>query len=377
MKSIRRDIQYDISKHLLPNKAVIVYGSRRVGKTMLVRNVIKNYEGRVQVLNGEDVDTKMMLSERSVSRYRQLFGDIDLLVIDEAQHIEEIGWIIKLMVDELPDIRIMATGSSSFDLQNQVGEPLVGRSYSYHLLPYSCNELIDIMTRLQFFKSIESLLLYGCYPEVVSLSTYDEKKRYLVEMSKSYLLKDILAIDGLKNAGKMEMLLRLIAYQQGSEVSYDELATQLSLSRNTVEKYLDLLSKVFILFRLPAFSNNPRKEVSKAGKWYFYDNGVRNAVIDDFRPLVMRQDVGALWESFFITQRMKLQNNRQQRCRYFFWRGYNGQEIDLIEQSEQTVRAFECKWTAKRVKKPSLFDTLYPEATFDVVHRDNFYDYME
>ena len=364
-----------IGTSMQPNKVMLVFGARRVGKTVLIKQLIEQFKGKVLFLNGEDASTEEMFSTRTASHYRQLLSGTDLLVIDEAQSIPDIGKILKLIVDEVEGIRVLVSGSSSFDLRNQTGEPLVGRSTTFRLSSLSVGELLSQQPVAQLLLDLDEHLVYGGYPELLSIPDFEHKQVYLSELAQSYLLKDILTLDGIKNSGKMFNLLRLVAFQMGSEVSYEELGRQLALSRNTVEKYLDLLTKTFVIYRLPAFSNNPRKEVSKAGKWYFYDNGIRNAIIGDFRPLALRQDVGALWENLLISERIKMNDNLHHRADYYFWRTYSGQEIDLIEERNGEVIAFEFKWGSKNPKVPASFKELYPEVPFTVVTRSNFVDF--
>lgn len=373
---IERRLTNVISSLLTNQKVLLVYGARRVGKTVLIRQVSEKYAGKALFLNGEDASTEVMFRERTAAHYRQLLSGVDLLIIDEAQNIPEIGKILKLIVDDVENIQVIASGSSSFDLRNQTGEPLVGRSYTFHLSPLSAEEWLTQIPAAQLYMDLEERLVYGNYPELLSIKSFEQKQMYLSELAQSYLLKDILTLDGIKNSSKMYNLLRLVAFQMGSEVSYDELGKHLSLSRNTVEKYLDLLAKTFVIYRLPAYSRNPRKEVSKAGKWYFYDNGIRNAVIGDFRPLAIRQDVGALWESYMISERMKLNDNRHDTSMYYFWRTYNGQEIDLIEERNGELKAFEFKWGDKKPKCPSSFKDNYPDVPFTSVNKSNFIDFV-
>lgn len=373
---IERRLANVISSLLTNQKVMLVYGARRVGKTVLIRQVSEKYAGKTLFLNGEDASTEVMFRERTAAHYRQLLSGVDLLIIDEAQNIPEIGKILKLIVDDIENIQVIASGSSSFDLRNQTGEPLVGRSYTFHLSPLSAEEWLTQIPAAQLYMDLEERLVYGNYPELLSIKSFEQKQMYLSELAQSYLLKDILTLDGIKNSSKMYNLLRLVAFQMGSEVSYDELGKHLSLSRNTVEKYLDLLAKTFVIYRLPAYSRNPRKEVSKAGKWYFYDNGILNAVIGDFRPLAIRQDVGALWESYMISERMKLNDNRHDTSMYYFWRTYNGQEIDLIEERNGELKAFEFKWGDKKPKCPSSFKDNYPDVPFTSVNKSNFIDFV-
>jgi predicted AAA+ superfamily ATPase len=377
MNTIERVLEQKIEDKLKPNKVVLIFGARRVGKTTLIRQITKKFAGETLILNGDDSDANALLHEKSISNYRNLLKGIDLLVIDEAQNIQEIGQKLKLIVDEIKNIRIIASGSSSFSLNNQAGEPLVGRSYTFLLFPFSQQELSGTENRLETRQNLEDRLIYGSYPEVVGMDNSKEKYEYLQSMVNAYLLKDILTIEGIRSANKMIELLRLIAFQTGNEVSYDELGKQLGMSKNTVEKYLDLLSKVFIIFRLGAFSQNLRKEVTKAGKWYFYDNGIRNVLVSNFTPLALRRDVGQLWESYLISERLKNKNFRGEPSEYFFWRTYDGQEIDLIEKKGNALNAFELKWGEKKVRIPRAFSGTYPEASFLVVQKENYLQWLE
>lgn len=376
MEQIRRTIQERVEDRLQPNKAVLIFGACRVGKTFMIRNIVNSFDGKSMLLNGEDYYTLTLLENRSVSNYRHLFSGTELLAIDEAQNIPQIGSILKLIVDEVPGIRVIASGSSSFDLSNKTGEPLVGRGTQFLLTPFSQKEISQIENPIETKRNLESRLIYGSYPEVVMLDDYDHKTDYLRDIVNAYLLKDILAIDGLKNSGKMRNLLQLIAFQVGSTVSYDELGKQLGMSKNTVEKYLDLLEKVFVIFRLGAFSNNLRKEVTKAGKWYFYDNGIRNAIISSFSPLAIRQDTGALWENYLISERLKINHNNNLHKNFFFWRTYDKQEIDLVETEADSIEALEFKWGNKSKAAPKIFMESYPNAQFNIVNPENYLNFV-
>ncbi len=376
MNLIARKLQRFVVDRLTPNKAVLIYGARRVGKTVLLQSVAKDFNGRVLSLNGEDYDAQSLLATRSIANYRNLLSGIGLLAIDEAQNIPEIGKIIKLIVDELPGIRVIATGSSSFDLLNKTGEPLVGRAFQFLLSPFSQQELSSVESALETKQNLERRLVYGCYPDVVALEENMRKEEYLRDIVNAYLLKDILAVDGVKNAGKMHELLRLIAFQVGGEVSYEELGRRLGMSKNTVERYLFLLEKVFVVYRVGAFSCNLRKEVTKAGKWYFCDNGIRNAVIGAFAPLSLRQDTGALWENYLISERRKNAFNAASPLDCRFWRTYDGQEIDLVCESSGALSAYEFKWGDKTPRVPAAFASAYPQATYQVINRTNYLDFL-
>lgn len=376
--TIERELKAQVVKRIKPQKVMLIYGPRRVGKTLLLREIFNEFEGKKLLLNGESSDTVRMLSDRSISNYKHLFADVSLLAIDEAQHIPEIGMKLKLMVDEIPGLAIVATGSSSFDLQNQAGEPLVGRSTRFMLTPFSIKEINKQQPTFQTIINIDQYLVYGFYPELISIDSGAEQARYLTEIVDSYLL-DILAIDGVKNAQKMHDLLRLVAYQVGSEVSTDELGKQLGVSRNTAERYLDLLQKVFVLYRLGGYSKNLRKEVVKSSKWYFQDNGIRNAVLNDFRPFADRssEERGALWENFIIGERMKRKHNNLSNINLYFWRTYDQQEIDLIEEDGEIITAYEIKSGKKNPKIPKAFANAYPEAAYNIVNKDVFWNYVE
>ena len=378
MDAIQRTLESQLMKRLAPQKVLLLFGARRVGKTFLVNQIVRNFSGKAMLLNGEDADTVAMLEPMGIANYRHLFQNVDLLAIDEAQHIPDIGRKLKLIVDEVPDIRVIASGSSSFDLKNQAGEPLVGRSKQFTLLPLSQQEISSVETALDTKRNLEQRLLYGTYPEVVTLDSFEQKKEYLYDIVDAYLLKDILAVDGIKNTSKMRDLLRLIAYQMGSEVSYDELGRQLGISKNTVESYLDLLQKVFVLYRLGGYSKNLRKEVTKSSKWYYVDNGIRNAVIRDFKPLSLRPDDDrvALWENYIITERMKRNHNNRLGLDFYFWRTYDQQEIDLLENNSGLLSAFEMKAGKKKPNAPKCFQEAYPDASFHVVNAENYLEFL-
>ena len=377
MDFIARTLQAKIEERLAPGKAVLIYGARRVGKTILLKEIFNKIEGKKMLLIGEDMDVQNMLQNRSVHHYRQLFEGMNLLAIDEAQSIPEIGSVIKLIIDEIPHIQVIATGSSSFDLLNKIDEPLVGRASQFLLTPFSIREIAQKQNGMELRQNLENRIVYGCYPEVVGMTSNTMKEEYLRDIVNAYLLKDILAIDGLRNTAKMNRLLQLVAFQIGSEVSYEELGKQLGMHRETVEKYLDLLSKVFVVYKLGAFSRNMRKEVSKAGKWYFYDNGIRNAIIGDFKDANSRMDMGKLWENFFITEKLKDNQNHLLHCQFHFWRTYDQQEIDLIEEKNEVINAYEMKWGKKLPKAPAGFMKTYTGADFNVVNPDNYLEFLK
>jgi predicted AAA+ superfamily ATPase len=376
MITITRNLQQKIIENMKPNKVVMIFGARRVGKTVLMTQITDEFKGKKLIMNGEDYDALALLENRSIGNYRNLLNGVDLLVIDEAQHIPDIGAKLKLMVDEISGIRVIVSGSSSFDLFNKSGEPLVGRSVPFHLTAFSQTEISQTENRLQTQQNLETRLIYGSYPEVVLMAHNEQRKEYLKNIINAYLLKDILMFDGIKNASKMKELLQLVALQIGSEVSYEELGRRLNMSKNTVEKYLDLLSKTFVIFRLGGFNRHLRKEVTKAGKWYFYDIGIRNTLINAFASLSTRQDVGALWENYLISERIKKNLNESLDKNFYFWRTYDGQEVDLIEVRDDEIAAFEFKWGDKQPQAPSAFSQSYPQATFQVINKNNYLEFI-
>ena len=375
---VTRTIEDKILQQIKPQKAVLIFGARRVGKTFLLNSILDKFSGKYQLLNGEDITTQALLEVNSIKRYQELFGSLQLLAIDEAQAISNIGKIIKLLVDNVNGLSLIATGSSSFDLLNKTGEPLVGRAYSFHLFPFSQEELNTVENKIETITNLETRLIFGSFPELYFMNTVSEKTDYLNSIVNSYMLKDILAIDGIKNSSKMLNLLRLIAFQVGSEVSYDELSKKLGLSRNTVELYLNLLSQVFVVFRLGAYSNNLRKEIAKGSKWYFYDNGIRNILLNKMMPLNMRDDEGKLWENYLISEKIKQNYYHYNNNEYYFWRTYDQKEIDLIEISGNgNISAFELKWGNKSPRIPAAFAKAYPQATYKNINRDNYLEFLD
>lgn len=375
MNKITRILQAEIENRMLPGKVMLLFGARRVGKTILIKSIAEKFSGKILFLNGEDATTHVLLQDKTVANYTFLLNGVKLLIIDEAQNISDIGAKLKLIVDELPAIYVIASGSSSFDLLNLTGEPLVGRSKTFYLFPFSQEEMLQVESGVEVFNNLEQKMIFGTYPQLLNMNP-SEKQEYLTDLVNGYLLKDILSIEGLRNSNKMSDLLKLIAFQTGNLVSYDELGRQLGLSKNTVEKYLDLLSKVFIVYRLNAFSGNLRKEISKSGKWYFYDNGIRNALISNFSPLSIRTDVGQLWESFVLSERIKRKHFHLLPVNHYFWRTYDQQEVDLIEVQNQEIKAFECKWSAKSSKAPVAFSKIYPAASFTEINNQNFINFI-
>lgn len=377
MDYLVRELSKSIVKKLQINKVVIVLGARRVGKTVLVKEILDQVNEPILALNGEDINVHDKLAIKSVENYKQILGSYKLLYIDEAQKIPEIGLKLKLMIDEIDGLKIIISGSSSFDIHKEAGEPLTGRKYSYNLFALSENEYNQIENSISKVDKVRERLVYGNYPELLHLPDREDKIDYLNEMVSSYLLKDILVYENIKNSQKIFNLLRLIAFQIGSEVSLQELGKQLGISKNTVEKYLDLLSKVFILHKVEGFSRNLRKEITKNSRWYFLDNGIRNAVIANFNPIESRNDIGALWENYMISERLKYQEYKRLMSNNYFWRTYEQQEIDWVEEREGTLFGYEFKWKESKVKVPSQWKNAYPEASFEVINKDNFNEWLK
>lgn len=379
MKQINRVLLEKIKQRLRPNKVLVLLGARRVGKTELLKTYASELnEEDILFLNGEDQMVIAQLTNRNVANYQRLIGSKTYLFIDEAQHIPEIGLILKLMVDEIRGLHILVTGSSVFDMGNKLGEPLVGRQISFQLFPIAQLELSLTENVFETHSALEERLIYGSYPELFQLDSSEEKQDYLEELVNSYLLKDILSYNGIKKANKLLDLLRLVAMQIGSEVSLEELASNLKgISRNTVETYLDLLEKVFVIYKVGGFSKNLRKEVVKTSRYYFYDNGIRNAIIRNFNSLDFRMDVGQLWENYLMMERRKRNHYLNHRVNSYFWRTYDQQEIDLIEDVAGHLNAFEFKFNPKKSPKPpKAWRVNYPEATYEVIHKDNFIEFI-
>ncbi len=372
-----RELSNLILKKLQPNKVVILYGARRVGKTMLVNEILAKVNETILRLNGDDINVHDKLSIRSIENYKQILGTCKLLYIDEAQKIPEIGLKLKLMIDEIEGLRIILSGSSSFDIHKNAGEPLTGRKYTFTLYTLSENEYTQIENNINKMDKVRERLIFGNYPELLHLPDRQDKVDYLNEMISSYLLKDILVYEHIKNSQKIFNLLRLIAFQIGGEVSLQELGIQLGISKNTVEKYLDLLSKVFILHKVEGFSRNLRKEITKNSRWYFLDNGIRNAVIANFNPLQARNDIGALWENYMISERLKYQEYRRISSNNYFWRTYEQQEIDWVEERDGSLFGYEFKWKEEKVKIPTQWKSAYPDASFELININNFSEWLK
>lgn len=373
---IPRLIQNQILSKLGTQKVLMLYGTRRTGKTTIIENIVSKYPNDTLLLQGEDMQIAQILQKRTIANYLQLTAGKKIIIIDEAQTIPDIGKVLKLMIDGVKGITIIVTGSSSFDLVYATGEPLVGRNLVFQLYPIAQAELSAVEDYITTARNLEQRLVYGSYPELWHIDSLQEKEIYLKQMVSSYLLKDILTIENVKAPDVLYKLLQMLAWQVGSQVSTVELGNSLQLNRATVERYLDLLHKVFIIYPLTGYSNNLRKEVTKSKKWYFFDNGIRNALINNFSQLHQRNDVGQLWEQYILSERIKNNSYKSYHPEYFFWRTYDGQELDLIESYNGKLHAFECKWKIGSAKKPIAFGKAYSDAEFTIVNQDNYLQWL-
>lgn len=365
-----------LKKLAMPGKVVVLYGARRTGKTTLLKEFLKNERKEHLLVSGEDITVHSYLSSQSVEKLTAFVGKAKLLVVDEAQKIPNIGVNLKLIVDHLSGIRIVVTGSSSFDLARHTGEPLTGRKYTLKLFPLAQMEIGQIEKIHQTEANLENRLIYGSYPEVVLMQDNQGREKYLKEIVSSYLYKDILELDGIRHSGKIIRLLQLIAFQIGKEVSLSELGTSLSMSKNTVERYLDLLEKAFVLQRLSGFSRNLRNEITKNCRYYFLDNGVRNALINNFNLLQQRNDCGELWENYLIMERLKKQEYLDASANNYFWRTYTKQEIDFVEERKGRLFGYEMKWGKAKPRPPKLWESAYPESSFELINRENYLKFI-
>ncbi len=372
---ITRILTKNLISSLQKGKVTALYGARRTGKTTILSMIGQELEGKkILKLQGEDLDTAQLLSSSRQEVLANLVKGYDYLFVDEAQSIPRIGQNLKLLVDTQPEITVLVTGSASFDLRNQIGEPLTGRSTFFTLYPFSFAELETDF--LQGIKLIPQLLIYGTYPQVLLAENEKEKRSLLDNIKNGYLLKDILVLENLKDSLFVMNLLRLVAYQIGNEVSFNELASQLGTSTKTVQRYLEILEKTFILFRINGFSRNLRKEITKSPRYYFWDNGIRNAVISNFKAIEQRDDIGMLWENYCVSERIKKQHYQNTFSDFYFWRTYDQQEIDLLEVTDGDISAFEFKWGNKKARVPVAFNKAYPNAEFKTINRENFQDFL-
>ena len=358
------------------DKIIVLYGPRQVGKTTLVRELIRDLPYKSLSVNADELLYQTVLSSRDLAQMKLLVEGYDLLFIDEAQRIPDVGINLKILHDALPSLKIITTGSSSFELANRTKEALTGRTWTYELFPISLGELQQQQNAFALQQRLDELLRFGSYPDTLQLPNAADKARYLRELSSAYLYKDILEMASIRYAGKLRKLLQLLAFQVGSEVSPNKLANALGMSKDTVNTYIDLLEKAFVIFRLSAFSRNLRKEISKMDKIYFYDLGIRNVLIDNFQPLDLRADTGALWENFLIVERRKRNAYSDQFASTYFWRTYTGAELDYVEEQDGQLAGYEFKLSSKTAKEPASWAATYPGASFQVINRTNFLPFV-
>lgn len=371
---ITRSIETEIQNELGKGKAIVILGARQVGKTTLLKEMFKERE-QILFLNGDESDVRAMLEHPTSTALKAIIGDKKTLIIDEAQRITDIGLKLKIIIDNIPDVQVIATGSSSFELANKINEPLTGRKWEHKMFPLSFTELVRNNGLLEEKRMLRHRLVYGGYPDVVM--NEGQEKKILKELSEDYLYKDILAFDKIQKSDKLVKLLQALALQTGSQVSYNELGQICGLSSGTVESYIDILEKCYIVFRLGSFSMNLRNELKSSRKIYFYDNGIRNAIIANFNPVDLRNDIGALWENYIVSERIKANSYNGRFCNSWFWRTAQQQEVDYLEEEDGKLSAFEFKYNPKRAARaPLTFTKAYPEAGFKVITPDNVEDFL-
>lgn len=377
MNWIKRWYEEDAGDFLRKGKVSVLYGPRRVGKTLLINKILDNVNAKVFRGNGEDIDLADVLKSKKTETYRLFFSQYDIVFIDEAQYIENIGLYLKMLVDLMPEKIFIVTGSSSFNISGAVSEPLTGRNICRVLFPISVLELKKQIDNTKIIGRLEEYLIFGMYPEIFSFNSINEKVEYLISLRNSYLFKDILALENIRNSSRMTDILKLLAFQMGSEISINEISRKIGIAKATIEKYLDLLEKAFVIKKIGSFSRNLRNEIAKSAKYYFYDNGIRNALINNFNPLKDRDDIGKLWENFVVMEMIKKQEYLRQYSNNYFWRTYYKKEIDFVEERQGKLFGYEIKWAADNVKAPSLWLETYKEASFDVITRENFLAILE
>lgn len=372
----KRDLQSVIQERCFQGKVIILLGARQVGKTTLLKKIIQEQHVEALYLNCDEPQTVAALTNCNLKELQMIVGANKFVVIDEAQKVDNIGLTLKLIVDNMPDVQVIATGSSAFELRNCLNEPLTGRKYEYQMFPISSKEIYQSSGYLDLKGLLETRLIYGSYPDI--LNHANDARELLRMLTDSYLYKDILATDNLRKPDVLDKLLRALAFQVGSEVSYNELAQTVGTDSKTVERYIELLEKCYIIFRLHGLSRNLRNELKKAKKIYFYDNGVRNAVIQQFAPLELRNDAGALWENFFISERVKRNHYQLNYCNTYFWRTKSQLEIDYIEEQNGQMTVFEMKWNPKKANTsiPDAFLKAYDVKDTVIITPDNYLDYL-
>ncbi|MBI5413645.1 ATP-binding protein [Candidatus Peregrinibacteria bacterium] len=370
---LERAILPEIEKRLFKGKIIIIYGPRRVGKTTLAKEILRNHDSQDGYFNCEEPDINRALTNKTSTELKKMIGERKLVVLDEAQKVKNIGLTLKLLVDNFPEIQVIATGSSSFDLANETAEPLTGRTFEFKLFPFSLNELKQKYSQLEIDRLLETFLRFGTYPEAVQADS-GFAAELISDITRNYLYKDILEFERLKNPDLILKLLQALALQLGSEVAYTELANLLGVDKITVERYIQILEKAFVIFRLTPLSRNLRRELTKTRKIYFCDLGIRNSLINNFNELNLRTDIGAIWENFCILERLKFNSAEKRLPNIYFWRTYDQKEIDYLEEEGGIFRAFEFKWEKGKYKFPVEFGENYPRSEFKLIYRDNFWE---
>lgn len=370
---IARYIQKDVEKALFQGKIVVIYGARQVGKTTMVKKIMDKYDDSLY-LSCDELDVRDALTDKTSTELKSFIGSRRLVVIDEAQRVKNIGLTLKLIVDTFPEIQVIATGSSSFELSGKISEPLTGRKIEFFLYPFSVDELLQVYSSLEMNRLLEERLVFGMYPGVIFAGPDREKR--VRELATSYSYKDVFAYQDIRNPELLEKLLQALALQVGSEVSYTELAQVVGANKVTVENYIRILEQAYIIFRVGPFSRNIRNELKKKRKIYFYDIGLRNALINNFNPIYLRQDVGALWENFMMSERIKRNNNLGISANIYFWRTSSGKEIDYIEDSGGILTGYEFKWQKNDFSRPKEFLVAYPDSTITLINRENYLDFL-
>lgn len=365
-----------IENYLRKGKVNLLYGPRRVGKTALINQLLSKKKSSIFIGDGDDIQLRNILSSNDKSKLMMAFANYNYIFIDEAQRIPDVGWGLKILIDNLPDVTIIASGSSFFVLSSMVGAPLTGRSITNMLYPISVSELKDQFGGMHIIQNLESFLVYGMYPEAMSTNNDADKVSYINELRNSYLLKDILELENIRNSDKIFDLLRMLAYQIGDEVSLNELGNALQLSKNTIARYIDLLEKSFIIKKIGGFSRNLRKEITKTSRYYFYDNGIRNSIINNFNPIEHRNDIGMLWENFMVMERLKKQEYEKMASNNYFWRTYDKKEVDFVEERDGKLFGYEFKWNPKKSKIQQVWLDTYENSSFEIVSRDNFMEFV-
>jgi len=377
MQWIERYMEEVLSDRVQKGKVMLLLGPRRVGKTSLIEKYLKESHDNCFIGSGDDINVRSVLSSENSAMIVSAFKNYEVVFIDEAQRIPNIGWGLKILVDSMKEVKIIATGSSSFDLSNKTGEPLTGRQTVSYLYPVSAMELNQNYGGMHVIQNLINYLIFGTYPETLLAQNYHEKAVYLNNLRNSYLFKDILELENIKNPEKLSDLLKLIAFQIGNEVSLNELSNSLGIAKQTVERYLDLLEKTYVIIKVRAFSGNLRKEISKSARYYFWDNGIRNSIINNFNLPDARMDMGMLWENFCFVERIKKQKYQQIISNNYFWRTYDKQEIDLIEEREGKLFAYEFKWNPKKSSKvPNAFVEAYKNVNYECITPENFLEFL-